>query len=63
LFGSRSAQLATSATYHRLPAIYYNRVTAEGGLMSYARISRTLLAKPTESGNSEHLTKMAQVFE
>jgi putative tryptophan/tyrosine transport system substrate-binding protein len=33
---TRGVQLATLATYHRLPAIYYNRRIVEaGGLMSY----------------------------
>src|SRR5262249_28215017 len=36
LFANRSAQLATLASFHRLPAIYYTRVAPEvGGLMSY----------------------------
>jgi putative tryptophan/tyrosine transport system substrate-binding protein len=36
LFTSRRVQLATLATYHRIPAIYYTRPAAEvGGLMSY----------------------------
>jgi putative ABC transport system substrate-binding protein len=35
-FGSRRAQLVTLAAYHRLPAIYPQRLYAEvGGLMSY----------------------------
>ena len=36
LFTNRRVQLATLAAAYRLPAIYYDRITAEvGGLMSY----------------------------
>src|SRR5262249_31352433 len=36
LFANRGVHIATLATYHRLPAIYYTRPAAEaGGLMSY----------------------------
>ena len=36
MFGNRLVQLVTLATYHRVPAIYFQREAAEaGGLMSY----------------------------
>jgi putative ABC transport system substrate-binding protein len=39
LFDSRHVQLVTLATYHRVPAIYFQREFAEvGGLMSYGTI-------------------------
>jgi putative ABC transport system substrate-binding protein len=36
LFGNRRAQIVALALYHRLPALYYDRIFVEtGGLMSY----------------------------
>jgi len=41
LFTNRRVQLATLAAAYRLPAIYYDRITAEvGGLMSYGASSK-----------------------
>jgi putative ABC transport system substrate-binding protein len=44
LFTSRRVQIVTLAATHRIPAIYYDRMSAEiGGLMSYgARITDTM---------------------